>query len=104
MRKHRTDYRLWALLTVGVWGGLLAVDYWATGHVFGGQLVQLIPNRPGGILVIDVCNVLCMVVPAAGVGWLAQALAVVCGVRLSDRPAPAQAADYDDAPPSPPNG
>jgi hypothetical protein len=104
MRRYQTDYRLWALLTAGAWGGLLAADYWATGHVFGGQPARLIPGRPDGILVIDVCNALCMVIPAAAVGWLAHARAVVCGVRLSDHQAPPLAADYDDAPPPPSPG
>jgi hypothetical protein len=101
MGKHRTHYRLWTLLTVGAWGGLLAVDNWATRRVLRGLGVRLIPDRPGGFLVIDVCNALCMVLPAAGVGGLAQALAVVRGVCLSGRPAPAQAGNYDDALPSP---
>jgi hypothetical protein len=33
------------------------------------------------------------------VGWVAQAVLVMFGVRLTGRPAPAEAADYDDAPP-----
>jgi len=88
MGRHRTDYRLWALLTAGVWSAAVAVDYLAADHVFGGRLARLIPDRPADTLVIDVCNALCLSIPAAAVGWLAQAVAVLCGVHLSDRPTP----------------
>jgi hypothetical protein len=40
-------------------------------------------------------------VPAAAVGWWAQAAAVRCGLRLTGRPNP-EAADYRDAAPRPP--
>src|SRR5262245_9894353 len=98
MQRHRTDYWLWGLLSVGMRVAFVAVDYWVGDHIFGGRLARLLPDRPAGTLTIDVCNALCMVVPAAAVGWLVQALAVLCGVRLTDRAAPPQTTDYDDPP------
>jgi len=45
-----------------------------------------------------------LAVGCAVIAWVIHAAAIVCGVRLARTAEPTQAADYDDAPPSPPTG
>jgi len=50
---------------------------------------------------VAIGQALLLALPALAFGWLAQAVAVVCGVRLTRRLDPAQAADYEDKPAAP---
>ena len=86
MRKYPPDYRLCSLIFVCLFLPIAAA--W-------------IAWEPVKSADQAVWELLCLAVTCAVVGRLLQAIAAVCGVRLSDRAAPDQAADYDDAPPSP---
>jgi hypothetical protein len=82
MRRYETDYRLWAMISGGLFGPVLFV--WL---VFEG--VQ-------ATLRVAFLDVLAVVIGFAVAGWVLQAVAVVNGVRLSGRTDPPDAPDYDD--------
>jgi hypothetical protein len=106
MRQYRTDYRLWpvlfwpALLVLGclswppgpnnrsLWGNVWVVaNHRADASDFGPIVIQFLGSIP----------------LAFAAGWVDQALAQVCGIRLTRRPVREHAADYDDqARPAPP--
>jgi hypothetical protein len=87
MRPDPTDYKLWGLIFGGLFSPVTAVSIFTEGV---GRLDRFVEDRWVLATVFVV------------VAWILHADAVVCGVRLSGNPAPEQAADYDDAPPSPP--
>jgi hypothetical protein len=87
-----TDFRLWLIFSGGLAGTLVAVALIAS--VSGGGLtLRDIPSVLPDFLIL--------IVPCAVVGWFAQLIVTSCGFRLSPRPRPDQAADYDDQPPAP---
>ena len=87
MRRYQTDYRLWGLISGCLFAPVVFV--WL---VFEGIKATL------RLVFLDV---LAVVIAFAVAGWVLQAVAVVCGVRLSGRTDPPDAPDYDDKP-SPP--
>jgi hypothetical protein len=106
MRQYRTDYRLWAVVSVPFFVALgffnptgEAGDTSLWFHLR--KLASGDHRNTGGLVVGIVVQALILAVPAAVAGWLAHAVAVLCGVRLSGRADPDQAADYGDAPPPP---
>lgn len=88
----QTDFRLWLILSGGLVGATVAV-------------VLIVSVSGGGLKTRDIPGVLpdflILIVPCAVVGWFAQLIATSCGLRLSSRPRPDQAVDYDDKPPAP---
>jgi hypothetical protein len=106
MRQYRTDYRLWAVASVPFFVALRFFN--PTGEAGDTSLWFHLRksasgdhHNAGGLVVGIVAQSLILAVPASGAGWLAHAVAVLCGVRLSRASPPDQADDYDDAPPSP---
>jgi hypothetical protein len=87
MRHYATDFCLWGLIS-GCLFSPIAVVWMVSEGV--GRIDRFIED-------VAILGVAC-----GAAGWLLHAVAVVCGVRLSGSADPAQAADYDDAPPSPP--
>ena len=87
MRKYPTDYRLWAVISGGLFlpAGVALVLAEGTG-------------RPVRVL----SGLAWLALACAVVGWIFHAVAVMAGVRLPNRADPTQATDYDDAPPPPP--
>ena len=107
MRKYPTDYRLWALTTGAVLAAIVtAAQYDGPHRRVWGQVFGSGPSPPFRVLwraIEDaMLHAVCLLIPAAAVGWAMQAVAVLWGVRLSAKPNPEQAPDYDDQPPSPP--
>jgi hypothetical protein len=103
MRKYPTDYRLWAILTGVIFGGM-----WIAVLVHSPDLPNKLARefgqgtRKAFATAGDLASVgLVYLGIAALVGWVIQAVAVVCGFRRTRRPDPPQAADYDDKPPPP---
>jgi len=88
-----TDFRLWLIFSGGLAGSLAAVALIASVSS-GGLELRDIPRVLPGLLVL--------VIPCAVVGWFAQLIVTSFGFRLSGRPRPDQAADYDDKPPTAP--
>lgn len=87
MRRYETDYRLWALISGGLFAPVL--------------FVWLLFEGVQATLRVAFLDVLAVIIAFAVAGWVLHAVAVVSGVRLSERPPPPEAADYDDAPPPP---
>jgi hypothetical protein len=85
----RTDYGLWLAfsggLSLAVCAAVLAVSGTAVFGHFATEALSVL----AGFLV------------AAVVGWFLQEIARACGLRLSGRSKPGEAADYDDEPPVP---
>jgi hypothetical protein len=90
MRQYPTDYRLWGIIFGCLFFPIAALWLLFEPMKFNGAngLFQDSIYFTGGCAVAS---------------WTLHALLVVCGVRLSDRPIPPEAADYDDAPPAPPS-
>jgi hypothetical protein len=89
MKKYRTDYPLWGLVAGGLFlalGTILAVDTDGT-------------PEARDQLPADAVN---LAVWSAVFGWVLHAVAVVCGVRVSQPGDRQPLADYDDAPPAMP--
>jgi hypothetical protein len=84
VRKYPTDYRLWGLIF-----GCLFAPLAAAWLVFE-------PINDFDRLIGDS---MCFAGACVVVAWVLHAIAVVCGVRLTGSADPAQAVDYDDAPP-----
>ena len=86
----QTDFRLWLIFSGGPFVVVLAVLFIP---IFGSGLeLGYLPAVLPWLLVF---------VPAvAVVGWFAQLIVTSFGFRLSGRPRPDQAADYDDRPPA----
>jgi hypothetical protein len=106
MRRYRTDYRLWAVVSVPFFVALgffnptgEAGDTSLWSHLR--RLATGDHRNTGGLVVGIVVQSLILAVPASVAGWLIHAVAVLCGVRLSHPPPADQADNYDDAPPSP---
>jgi hypothetical protein len=89
MRNVRTDYLLWLAVSGTLFGAFV---------VIGMMTVDVAPHQLGPYAL----DLLALAVASAVMGWFVHALAVDCGIRLSRRPPAGHAADYDDAPPSPP--
>lgn len=87
MKKYSTDFRLWGLIFGGFFvalvGGILIVD--------GLPSVGM----PLARFLVDVCSAS---VACAVIAWVIQAIAVVCGLRLTLRTLDQQLLDYDDTP------
>lgn len=82
MRKYRTDDRLWGLIS----GSILLTIAVAWANLEGFRTVTF----------LDLAAVL---IACALLGWVFQALAVMCGVRLSGSIESLEALDYyDDSP------
>jgi hypothetical protein len=83
MRRYRTEYRLWALIS---------------GSQFAVVGIGILAGE--GVRLANVGRLACEAVWFAGlcavVGWPIHAAAVACGVRLGGRIEPPEAADYDD--------
>jgi hypothetical protein len=92
VRKYRTDYRLWGLISgalfVPPWAFLAAVE-------LADRRVHLRTDLAGQYAGVT----LFLAAAAASVGWLAQAIDVMQGGRPPERRPDPQASDYDDAPP-----
>ena len=86
MRQYPTDYRLWGLISGGLFSPIVGV--WLVFESVG-RFDRFILDR------------MYLAVACAAAGWIMHAVAVMCGVRLAGRPDVEQAADYDDAPKSP---
>jgi hypothetical protein len=85
----RTDFLLWLILSGGLAGAIVAAML--VGSIASGGLeLRDIPRALPGLLVL--------IAPCAVVGWFAQLIVTSFGLRLSGRPRPDQAADYDDGP------
>lgn len=106
MRKSEPpDYVLFAVLFMAALVPLSFVDLLGAGgeRSLVGNIRQIIhgehgwQNRIGGTL----CLLPVLSVPAAGLAWWLQGVAVRRGLGLTRRPRTDQAADYDDEPPSP---
>jgi hypothetical protein len=106
MRRYPTDKPLWAICSLAAFLALGFVDPgWGKGDIsFWHNTKTLIAGRwaspmEGAATVGFLALVLA--VPAVVIGWLAHAVGVMCGVRLSRQRDAQLAADYDDAPPAP---
>jgi hypothetical protein len=84
MRDYQIDYRMWGFVSGVMFFGIEIV-WLATEGFDGFRFLKDSFILAGG------CGLL---------GWIVQAVTVVCGVRLKGPPRPDQAVDYDDAPPS----
>ena len=82
MRKHSTDFRLWGLIS----GSTLLSIAVAWAILEGFRSVTFVDAA----LVVIACSLL---------GWVFHAIAVLCGMRLSDSIKSSEALDYDDDPP-----
>ena len=89
MRQYPTDYRLWGLIS-----GCLFVPIATVWLLY--EPVGRVERFMSDLVTLAICS--------AVAGWVLHAIAIVCGVRLTGGTDPAQAADYDDAPPTPPSG
>ena len=89
MRQYTTNYRLWGLVS---------------GCLFAPIVIVWLLTEPVGRIDRFGSDLLTLAIACAVVGWVLHAVAVVCGVRLSGSADPTQAADYHDAPPTPPPG
>jgi hypothetical protein len=85
MRKYPTDYWLWGFVSGGMFVFILG------GWIFTENLLR---DRFDRIM----SETLILAGACAIIGWIIHALAVMCGVRLSNRPDPEQASDYCDDP------
>ena len=86
MRQYPTDYRLWGLISGGLFSPIVGV--WLVSEGVG-RLDRFI------------LDLMYLAVACAAAGWIMHAVAVMCGVRLAGRPDVEQAANYDDAPKPP---
>jgi len=89
-RSYRTDYLLWGALAGGVFVALGFADLFPIGSMWG-RARSLVTGNYGcatGDMVIEVgFQAVLLGVPAAAVGWVGHAAAVLCGLRLSGRAA-----------------
>ena len=84
----RTDYWLWLALSGGLFLALVAAVVSASGLAMFRRLGEAAPILAG------------LALACAVGGWFGQEIARSCGLRLSGRPKPDEAADYDDNPPA----
>jgi hypothetical protein len=107
MRKHRTDYRLWAIAGWATFAALwLAATAWVLSPTFWSSTARILGSGDAAALdrvILLAVFALCFAAASAPIGWVVQAVAVLCGLSLS-RPRPEQAPDYDDTPRLPPTG
>ena len=88
LRSYRTDYLLWAVLAGGVFVALGFADLFPVGSMWARARALAAGNYgcATGDMVIEVgFQAVLLGVPAAVVGWLGHAAAVLCGLRLSGR-------------------
>jgi hypothetical protein len=105
MRRHEPpDLTLFAVFAIALFVALSFLDLVGGGETLAHDTRHAISGGPGSAAAAGraVVLALCTAVPAAGLGYGAQALAVRWGFRLTGRPAKGDAADYDDKPPPPP--
>lgn len=101
-RRWRTDYRLWALAIGMVFVPLAFVDVLGSGTKAPSSLWAyarlLFEGRSNSAALVGmlVFQGLFLAVVAAPLGWLVQAVAVMCGVRLTGRPDRQQVRDYGE--------
>src|SRR5262245_50030996 len=90
VRSFRTDYLLWAVLAAGVFVALAFADVFPVGSM-GARARALAAGNyrcATGDMVIEVgFQAALLGVPAAVVGWVGHAAAVLCGLRLYGRAA-----------------
>jgi hypothetical protein len=109
MRKDPTDRLLWAIVALGLFVAAafvnptpIPIDDYGDSSLYGHFRVIVVGGRQDWrYLEVTTEVTLIIAVPALVAGWLVQAGAVRCGLRLSGRTVSAVAADYDDKPPSP---
>lgn len=108
MRKHPTDRLLWAIVAVGLFAAAAFVNP-VPNSVYGYGDLSLFGHYRDVVvgghqnwrnLAVTAVFTLIVAIPALAVGWLIQAGAVRCGLRLSGRTDPALADDYGDEPPA----
>ena len=94
MRSYQTDYRLWAVIATMLFVALGFVNVLGSGTksesslwAYFGLLAEG-GNNTRFLLVAIVVQSLCLAAPAIAVGWLIQAVAVLCGARLTRYVAP----------------
>src|SRR5262245_65488571 len=90
LRSYRTDYLLWAVLAGGVVVALGFADGFPVGSMWARARALATGNYrcATGDMVIEVgFQAVLLGVPAAVVGWVGHAAAVLCGLRLSGRAA-----------------
>ena len=84
MKKYPPDYVLWFAISGTMFLSILGV--WV---IMDNLTRDSFRNKENDVLLIAIA--------CAVFGWVAHALAVMCGVLLSGRPSAEHAEDYDDA-------
>ena len=101
-RRWPTDYRLWALAAGVVFIPLGFMDLLAGSgkeeHSLWAYLRLLLAGGHNNQALVSMLVIqgLFLAIPAAAIGWLVQALAVMCGVRLTGRPDRQMVRDYQE--------